>query len=259
MVAFVATENRDRIGIITLNRPDKLNAWHQPMRDQFVDALKTYEADSTIGAIVMTGAGNRGFCAGQDLGEAATFDGDAAERWVEGWRILYGTMRSLTKPLVAALNGVAAGSGFQAALLADVRIGHPGVRMGQTEINSGIASITGPWIMREMLGLSRTIELTLTGRLMDAEECFRIGLIHKLVSQEDLMGEAINTAKALGGKPAVAMRIIKQRFREMTEAGFQETIDAAVRWHREAYASGEPQAVMQQFLKKRALKKGPHQ
>jgi len=168
-------------------------------------------------------------------------------------------MRSLTKPLVAALNGVAAGSGFQAALLADVRIGHSGVRMGQTEINSGIASITGPWIMREMLGLSRTIELTLTGRLMDAEECFRIGLIHKLVSQEDLMGEAINTAEALGAKPAVAMRIIKQRFREMTEAGFQETIDAAVRWHREAYASGEPQAVTQQFLKKSASKKGPHQ
>jgi len=164
-------------------------------------------------------------------------------------------MRSLTKPLIAALNGVAAGSGFQAALLADVRIAHPGVRMGQTEINAGIASITGPWIMREMLGLSRTIELTLSGRLMDAEECHRIGLIHKLVDAELLMDEAMRTAGELAAKPPTAMRIIKQRFKEVTESGFQETIDAAVRWHRQAYASGEPQAVTRQFLKKRAAKK----
>jgi len=141
--------------------------------------------------------------------------------------------------------------------LADVRIGHPGVRMGQTEINSGIASITGPWIMREMLGLSRTIELTLSGRFMDAEECHRIGLIHKLVDQESVMDEALRMAGELAAKPPTAMRIIKQRFKEVTESGFQETIDAAVRWHREAYASGEPQAVTQQFLKKRALKNGP--
>ncbi len=251
MHSFIRTEVQENIGIITLNRPEKLNAWHRPMRNEFITALTAYESDADIRAMIVTGAGDRGFCAGQDLGEAVTFDSDGAEQWIEEWRILYGLMRSLTKPLVAALNGVAAGSGFQAALLADVRIGHPGVRMGQTEINSGIASITGPWIMREMLGLSRTIELTLTGRLMDAEECFRIGLIHTLVSREELMDEAVRTAKALGAKPAVAMRIIKQRFREVTEAGFQETIDAAVRWHREAYASGEPQTVAKEFLNKR--------
>jgi len=251
MYSFIRTEIKETVGIITLNRPEKLNAWHRAMQAEVVDALKNFEADSTIRALIMTGAGNRGFCAGQDLAEAAAIAGDDAKQWVEGLRKLYAAMRQLTKPLVAALNGVAAGSGFQAALLADVRIGHPGVRMGQTEINFGIASITGPWIMREMLGLSRTIELTLTGRLMEADECFRIGLIHTIVSQEDLMETAVTTAKALGDKPAVAMRIIKQRFREVTEAGFQETMDAAVRWHREAYASGDPQAVSKEFLEKR--------
>ena len=123
--------------------------------------------------------------------------------------------------------------------------------MGQTEINFGIASITGPWIMREMLGLSRTIELTLTGRLMDAEECFRIGLIHKLVPAESLMDEALDQAEMLAAKPAAAMRIIKRRFREMTEASFQETIQAAVRWHREAYRSGEPEAAVKKFFNQR--------
>ena len=251
MYSFMLTEAQDNIGIIKLNRPEKLNAWHRAMRDEFINALTNYENDSKIRAVIITGTGKRAFCAGQDLGEAITFDADNAEQWIEEWRNLYGLMRNLTKPLVAALNGVAAGSGFQAALLTDVRIGHIGVRMGQTEINSGIASITGPWIMREMLGLSRTIELTLTGRLMDAEECYRIGLIHKLVSPEGLMDEAINMAESLGSKPAVAMRIIKQRFREVTEKSFQETIDAAIRWHREAYASGEPQAVASEFLNKR--------
>jgi len=251
MYSFIRTEVKETVGIITLNRPEKLNAWHRAMQAEVVDALKNYEADSTVRSLIMTGAGSRGFCAGQDLAEAAALTGDDAEPWVEGIRVLYTAMRQLTKPLVAALNGVAAGSGFQAALLADVRIAHPGVRMGQTEINFGIASITGPWIMREMLGLSRTIELTLTGRLMEADECFRIGLIHTLVPREQLMLTAFDTAKALGDKPAVALRIIKQRFREVTEAGFQETMDAAVRWHREAYASGGPREASKGFLEKR--------
>ena len=124
--------------------------------------------------------------------------------------------------------------------------------MGQPEINSGILSITGPWIMREMLGLSRTIELTLTGRMMAAEECLHIGLIHKLVPREELMNEAIRTAGILASKPPVAMRLDKQRFREVTEAGFQEALDAAVRYHHESYATGEPQATMEKFLQEHA-------
>ena len=91
------------------------------------------------------------------------------------WERLYDLIRSLSKPIIAALNGVAAGSAFQVSLLCDLRIGHPGVTMGQPEINSGIASVTGPWIMKEMIGIARTIDLTLTGRMLDADECFRIG------------------------------------------------------------------------------------
>jgi enoyl-CoA hydratase/carnithine racemase len=127
--------------------------------------------------------------------------------------------------------------------------------MGQPEINSGIASITGPWIMKEMLGLSRTIELALTGRMMDAEECYRIGLIHRLVPQEELMREALDMARLLASKPPVAMRLTKQRFREVTEKGLEDVLEAAARIHREGYATGEPQAVMKKFLEKRAAKR----
>ena len=81
-----------------------------------------------------------------------------------------------------AINGIAAGFGFQVALLGDIRVAHSGVKMGQPEINSGIFSTTGPWIMKEMIGMSRTIELTLTGRMMSADEAMHIGLIHYLSS-----------------------------------------------------------------------------
>lgn len=240
------------VAVITLNRPGKLNAWTTPMRNEIIEALERFEADDAIRAIIMTGTGDRAFSAGQDLSEAHDFDGERAVAWVGEWQRYYAALRGLSKPLVMALNGTAAGSAFQVALLGDIRVGHPGVRMGQPEINAGIASTTGPWIMNSMLGMSRTIELTLTGRLMEADECHRIGLIHHLVPAEEVFTKALEVAEALAAKPPVAMRLDKQRFREMTEAGFQDSIEAGTRIQREAYESGEPARMMEAFFQQRA-------
>jgi enoyl-CoA hydratase len=254
MDRFVLTDRVGSVGLITLNRPEVLNAWHRDMRLQLVAALEGFERDNDIRAIILTGTGDRAFSAGQDLNETKTFDADQGGEWVKEWERLYETIRSLSKPLIAALNGVAAGSAFQVALLTDFRVGHPGVRMGQPEINSGIASTTGPWIMREILGLARTIDLTLTGRLMDAEECRSLGLINRLVPQEKVLDEALALANELAAKPPVAMRLDKQRFREMTEAGFRDCLEAGLRIQRESYASGEPARMMEQFLARRKNK-----
>ena len=255
MKDFILSEVRGPVGILTLNRPDKLNAWNAPMRARLVEALDALEADATVSAIILTGAGDRAFGAGQDLNETKTFDPDRAELWIGEWERLYDRIRSLSKPIVAALNGVAAGSAFQVSLLCDLRVGHPGVTMGQPEINSGIASTTGPWIMRELIGLGRTIDLTLTGRMMDAEECFRIGVINRLVPQAQVMAAALELATELAGKPPVAMRLNRARFREVTEAGFRDCLAAGIRNQREAYATGEPARMMEEFLAKRAAKK----
>jgi enoyl-CoA hydratase len=135
----------DGIGVITLNRPDKLNAWDSPMRDELANALKTLNSDSAARAIIVTGAGELAFSAGQDLAETQSFKSGAdGHEWFLSWRGFYDSMRTLEKGCVAALNGVAAGSAFQFSLLADVRVGHPAVRMGQPEINSGIPSVLGP-------------------------------------------------------------------------------------------------------------------
>jgi enoyl-CoA hydratase len=257
MAEFVLNERRGAVGIITLNRPQVLNAWNAAMRNELTTTLSVMEEDPEIRAVIVTGAGDRAFGAGQDLNETKTFDADRAEEWTGEWERLYDRIRSLSKPIVAALNGVAAGSAFQVALLCDFRVGHPGVTMGQPEINSGIASTTGPWIMREIIGLAHTIDLTLTGRMMDAEECYRVGVISRLVPQDKVMNESLALAELLASKPPVAMRLDRQRFREMTEEGFRDCLAAGIRIQREAYASGEPARMMEQFLaRKAAAKKG---
>ena len=255
MKSSILTEHAGRLGVITLNRPEVLNAWGKPMRDLLVAAFDTMEADTEIRAVILTGAGDRAFSAGQDFNEGKTFNPDRAEEWMGEWERLYDRMRSLSKPIVAALNGVAAGSAFQVALLCDIRVGHPGVRMGQPEINTGIASVTGPWIMRELIGLARTIDLTLTGRMMDAEECHRIGLINRLVPQDSVMQEALAIAELLAGKPPTAMRLNRQRLREMTEVGFRDCLAAGIRIQRESFATGEPTQMMNEFLASRARRK----
>jgi enoyl-CoA hydratase/carnithine racemase len=102
--------------------------------------------------------------------------------------------------------------------------------------------------MREILGLARTIDLTLTGRLMEAEECHGLGLLNRLVPADRVMAEALTLAEELARKPPVAMRLDKQRFREMTEAGFQDCLEAGIRIQRESYGSGEPARMMDLFL-----------
>src|SRR5579884_971128 len=132
MPEFVLTECRGKVAVVTLSRQHALNAWHRPMREELMAELRRFEADPAVGAIVLTGAGEA-FSAGQDLAESMEFDPDRAVEWIQEWETLYDLMRSLSKPFIAALNGVAAGSAFQVALLADFRIGHSGVRMGQPE------------------------------------------------------------------------------------------------------------------------------
>lgn len=250
----VRSEKRGAVGIVTLDRPHVLNAWDRAMRLELIGALGALEDDREVRAVVLTGAGDRAFGAGQDLNEARAFDADRAAAWMEEWDKLYDRMRSLSKPMVAAVNGVAAGSAFQVALLCDLRVGHPAVTMGQPEINSGIPSTTGPWIMREVIGLAHTIDLTLTGRMCDAEECLRIGLLSRVVPRERVLAEAIALAGQLAAKPPIAMRLDRQRFREMTEPGFRDSLDSGIRIQREAYASGEPAMMMDLFLQRRAAR-----
>jgi len=258
MSQTVLTDVAEGIGTITLNKPGKLNAWDTPMRMEVKAALEEWNGNDEVRAIILTGAGDRAFSAGQDLDETEKFSsGDEGLGWFKSWRAFYDALRDLDKPVVAALNGVAAGSAFQFAMLTDVRVGHPGSRMGQPEINSGIPSVLGPMLMRERIAFSRTVELVLMGRMMEADEAAHIGLIHYLVDDaQDVMAKAREVAGVLASKPPIAMRLTKRRFREMTQEPYEEAFANGGVIQEEAYASGEPQAAMREFFRVRAERKG---
>lgn len=213
------------------------------------------QESAEIRAVVVSGAGNEAFCAGQDFAEASHFEGDDAGAWMDDWEDLYDSVRSLSKPVVAAINGVAAGSGFQFALLCDIRVGHPLVRMGQPEIHAGLPSITGAWLMWDSLGRSRTIELILRGRMMDAAELSHLGLLHEVVDGDQVKSRAIAIAKELSETPPLAVALNKQRFKELTEQSFREACAAGRLAHEQAYGSGEPRTAMARFFEQRKGKK----
>jgi enoyl-CoA hydratase/carnithine racemase len=257
MPSAIKTEVAEGLGILTLNKPNKLNAWDTGMRGEIAATLRAWNNDPAVRAIIMTGAGDRAFSAGQDLDETEKFQsGSQGAAWFQTWRDFYNAIRELDKPILAALNGVAAGSAYQFVLLCDIRVGHPGSLLGQPEINAGIPSVTGPMLMLPRIGLARTTELTLTGRMMEADEAHAIGLIQYLVKKPaDVMPKAREIARMLADKPPIAMRLNKQRLRQVTQDAFDEAFRNGGTYQAEAFASGEPQAAMRTFFAERARRR----
>lgn len=250
----VLAEVSDGIATLTLNNPSKLNAWDTPMRVRMQTILEDWNRQSDVKAVILTGTGERAFSAGQDLDETEKFkSGAEGGKWFLSWRPFYDSLRNLQKPSVAALNGLAAGSAFQLVMLADVRVGHPGSKLGQPEINAGIPSVLGPMLMFDRIGLSRTVEMTLMGRMIDAADAKAIGLIHYLVDAPSaVMPKALEIARALAAKPTTAMRLTKKWFRTLTQPQYEDAFANGEAIQAEAYASGEPQAAMRRFFAERA-------
>jgi len=251
MGSVTEVERRERIAVLFLNRPEALNALTNALAEDLVRQLVVLDADEAVDTIVVTGRGERAFCAGLDLKEARDMRVEDIEARFGAVCAVYRQILLCEKPVVAALNGVAAGGGFQMALVSDQRVAHPGVRMGQPEINAGIPSVMGSYWMDLHLGLSKNQELSMTGRLIEAEEAKALGLVNLLVAKEDVLAGACALARELADKPKVAWRYTKARFRARALAGFDDAFRLAVLGQQEAYAEGEPQAIMEAFAKKK--------
>lgn len=246
----IILEKKDNIGIITLNRENVLNAWNKEMRLKICDIFKEIKNKNNLKAIVFTGSGNKAFCAGQDLNEFKDFNENTIDSWIDEFKNVYTAVRSAEIPVISAINGAAVGSGFQLALLTDIRVSHKDAKFGQVEINSGVVSVIGPWIIKEVLGLSKAIELTLTGRLVTGEEAFNNEIIHHLTNRSKVMGLSMKIAKELSEKPEKAMKFTKRRLWENFKKGMEETFESAKKYHKLSFQSGEPQNISKNFLNK---------
>ena len=256
MPDVVDVERAGAIAILRFNRPDNLNALSLALARGIAASLIELDADDTVQGIVLTGAGERAFCAGVDLHEARGMQVADIETWFGTVCNVYRQILLTEKPVIAAVNGIAAGGGFQIALVSDLRVSHPGARMGQPEINAAIPSIMGSYWMSLHLGWAKNQELSMTGRLMAAAEARDLGLINYMVEADQVVGKACEVAESLAAKPAVAWARTKARFREIALAGFDEAFRAGVLGQQEAYAKGEAQAVIEAFLASRGGGKG---
>jgi enoyl-CoA hydratase/carnithine racemase len=244
----VLIERRGPIALVSLNRPAALNAVDAGLRAELTAALRALDADAGVTAAVIAGAGGRAFCAGQDLHEAMHLPVDEVEGWLARQHAMYQSVRDFDKPLVAALNGVSAGAGFQIALCCDLRVGYPELRIGQPEIRAGLASIVGTYLMTLQLPLSLNQQLSLAGELLMGQRAFDLGLVNHLVPQADVLERALALALEMAQLPAAAYAATKSRLRELSQPGFDDALVAAKRAQKALYASGEPQRVMKEFF-----------
>jgi len=215
-------EVRDRIGIITLSRPDRLNALSGPMIAGTARALAAATEDEEVRAVIITGAG-RGFCSGQDLSGPRTIaDGPApppdrppsiADRRynLRAIQRIGRTVQQLDKPYIAAVNGPAAGAGMDLASMADIRFAAKDARFTQAYTRNGIVPGNGGcYFLPRIVGMARALELMWTSRTIDADEALAIGYVSRVVETEKLMDEAMAFAKELAAGPPVAVQYIKQ-------------------------------------------------
>ncbi|MEO8166030.1 MAG: enoyl-CoA hydratase/isomerase family protein [Betaproteobacteria bacterium] len=250
----VILERREAVAIVILNRPEVLNAIDVAMRETLITLLAELNKDDAVRAIVITGAGERAFCSGQDLEETSKYGVGDIDAWLTRQHAMYAAVRDLDKPCIIAFNGTAAGAGFQIGLCADLRIGYAQLKLGQPEIKAGLASIVGTYLMTMHLGLSKNSELSLTGELISGQTAFDIGILNHLVPKEDVLTKALSLAADMAQLAPTAMRLTKQQLRMLTQTGFEAALEKAKVAQKEAYASGEPQAAMRRFLEARNKK-----
>jgi enoyl-CoA hydratase/carnithine racemase len=251
MTDHVTTEMRGAVALLILNRPQAMNAITQAMAAGIADTLIALDNDPAVKGIVLTGAGDRAFCAGLDLEEGRNTRVEDVEASFGKVCNIYKQILLTDKPVIAAINGVATGGGFQISLVSDLRVAHEGVRLGQPEINAGIPSVMGSYWISMHLPWSLNQELSMTGRLMDAAEAKQYGIVNRLVAREDVVATACELAEHLATKTPVAWARTKKRFREVALKGFEEAFRAGVLGQQAAYAAGEPQAIMNAFLAKK--------
>ena len=209
----IIVDRKDRVGTITLNRPEKLNAWTYHMAGEIRDAMESFNNDRGIGAVVMTGAG-RAFCAGADIGG---WDSQIAESEANGSQPQAGDdaenyvkFVARSKPIICAINGPSIGVGLTMTLPCDVRIASESARLAMRFVLVGVLpELASTKLLGHIVGITHALELMLSGRIIDAAEAGRIGLVNRVVPAERLMEEAMETAAEIAFNPADSIAAIK--------------------------------------------------
>jgi enoyl-CoA hydratase/carnithine racemase len=261
----IVYEKSERVATVTYNRPEKMNAWTTRMFDELRSALDDADGDSNIGAIIITGAG-RAYCAGADMGGLSraaqgteriggpSKPAPGTENLDPNYQGRFSWMLSISKPIIGAINGPAVGMGFANSLYCDIRIASDRARMGLIFVRRGLAIEFGSsWMLPRLVGVANAIDLAVTGRLVDAQEALRMGLVSRVVTAEELMPVARELATEIAtqcsplGVAHAKRHVYNHLFTDLATALKDEDESVGVMAESEDFKEG-----IKAFLEKRA-------
>ena len=240
----------DKVGVITLNRPKQLNALNGELMDELGDALKAFDANPAIGCMIITGS-EKAFAAGADIGAMATYtfaDVYKQDYITRNWE----TIRSIRKPVIAAVSGFALGGGCELAMMCDFIIAADNAKFGQPEIKLGIIpGAGGTQRLPRAVGKAKAMDLALTARMMDANEAERAGLVSRVVPLDKLMEETLGAALMISDFSQLAVMAVKESVNRAFESGLADGVMFERRLFHALFATADQKEGMDAFVNKR--------
>jgi len=228
----ILLEKKENIGVLTLNRPERMNAMNEQMEAEVVQALKEVDQDDEIRVLVVTGAG-KAFCAGADMGRMSGEERKprGAEEIRRNFRNIQGMIlgfHRLEKPTIAMINGVAVGGGFDLACACDLRLGSENARFMVAFTRIGLfPGWGGTWLYPRLIGIPKAAEMLFTGDFMEAKDAERLGLLNKLVPAADLEKETMDLARRIANGPPIAIRLAKMQLYKGLEMDLETALKIA--------------------------------
>ncbi|TAK82411.1 MAG: enoyl-CoA hydratase [Betaproteobacteria bacterium] len=252
---YITLERRaDGVALLTLNRPEKLNAFDRAMIDEWQRALGVVKDDAATSVLVLTGAG-RAFCAGGDADDMLRLEhaGNIERReYLRNIHRIPLALESLDKPVIAAINGAARGAGMDMALMCDLRVAAASATFAESYINLGLVpGDGGMYFLPRLIGTARALELLWTGRAIDAPEAERIGLISRVVPDSEVLAAALQLAAVIAAQPQEAIRICKRGVYQSLSGSLAAHLDAVASHMAVLYDTPEFRARLKAFRERR--------
>ncbi|MBI1803528.1 MAG: enoyl-CoA hydratase/isomerase family protein [Ignavibacteriae bacterium] len=245
-------ELADGVLTVTLNRPDVYNAFNEQMKKEMNDALKEAEKDPNVRCVVIRGAGDKAFCSGQDLKEHAGGKRLLKESLEKSYNPMIRKMRTMGKPIIGMINGVAAGAGCSLALACDMRIMSSTAKLIEVFIRIGLVPDSGShWFLSRLVGMAKAFEYAATGRDISAEEAERVGLVNKVVPSDKLEEETMSLAKKFAQAPTKSIGLIKRTLNKALSSDLNTILDYEACIQQIASETEDHREGVKAFLEKR--------
>jgi enoyl-CoA hydratase len=240
-----------RVGVLTINRPEKMNALNGEVRRALIGALEEFRTDDDVRVVVLTGAGEKAFIAGADIGEFK--DAKPAQQYRNMQRgNIYSAMEAFPKPVIAMIHGFCLGGGCELSMACDIRIASDQARIGQPEINLGlIPGGGGTQRLPRLVGEGRAMKMIYTGKMISAEEAGRIGLVDEVVPADELRERTLEIARTIGSKSPIALKAAKESILAARRMPMDQGLQFERAWFSLLFSTHDMDEGVSAFLEKR--------